>query len=355
MRKFRAFMAVILVMLMASSVASAQEQLDKMYGGNLHVNMEGTLPVLQKVENKYTIAPYMPSPENIKSHYNILSEESNEDVGGTSVTYTYNGEGFRVITSTVGNFVYWRDDYSKYSYLFYSCVDAQNQYDPSLLITDYSELEFMTAEEAAKTAMDELAKVMPDVCSSFDMECSVYPMHSEDMQRAVESEIADLSQEDIDFYKRKYGIYDGCIAADDDCYVVVVNFSKDGIPLFDSHYYHANGMNVDGMGIYMLIDANGIVMTEVNGMLYRISETRAADAQSKSCEEWLESTGKFFDNIIGIEAMEINDIDVCYMPVAVSQGKYELVQVLELSSYDAERERNVRAMIINTESGELYF
>lgn len=356
MQRIKLLIALMLVLLLASAGAGAEEARYKMYGSNLRVDMTEPLPDIATPAGRYVMKPFMPSPEVVRAYFDVVSEEQRYEDDVKRVQYTYTGADFNIYARTDGSFTYDRNDYMRYRYLLYMCFDAADNYHPEYMITDYSALSFMTPEEAEESVDGTLRTLMPEIFDSFDVNYAVYPMHAADMQRKVEEELTDgVWGDDLEFYRRKFEIYEGCIADDDECYFVNAEFAKDGMPVSTGYYTLTENMDVYGMGIHVLIDAKGIIFVDTAGESYYISDVQPLNAQVRSSEELLESTGEFLDNLLGVETVQIDKVEAQLLPYPIAMYERELVPMLKLSYFDADRDRYMRFAFVNALTGEILF
>lgn len=354
MRLLRMSIALLCATLTLSGVANAESFIDRTYGNNLHLSMTEPLPQMAASAGICSLEPYMPSPELIRANYDVIDELHEPIEGAQPDCYIFTGNDFSIYTYESGRFIYQRDDYLKYSYMLYSCVDSDGDFMPAEIVSDYSALSFMTPKEAAESVELALGNVMPEVTGDFDVEYSVYPMHSSDMQDKIERELSGLDQSELDFFRRKHGIYEGCISDSDECYVVCALLSRDGIPMLHKDYSPARDVIVAGTRIYALVDADGIIFIDAAG-LYSISAVQPMTEQQHSCDDVLQSMGAYLDKIVGFDPLEVNGVDVFYAPYPTGDGKYQLVQLVQLMRYPAPPNDYIEYMLVNASNGELYF
>ena len=159
------------------------------------------------------------------------------------------------------------------------------------------------------------------------------------------------TEDDLAFYKKKHGLYEGCISDDDDCYIVEGRVYLEGLPVFSGSYSLSN-VTVTGMRIRAIIKRDGLICFDVTEAISITNEEQIEPIQA-NCEELIAKASDFLDNIIGLTPITVDKIELVYAPYPVAIREYELVPMLCLSSYDSENDTYVPQMFINVFSGEL--
>ena len=343
-----------LLMLASVSAGAAQDSYIE-YGDHLIVNAEASALQIPVFENKYMADVYIPSDEAIMAEYDVTLADTIEDDVRQFVQRVFKGEGIKVYSSNDGRYIYQAEDYMTYYTLLYYCVDPYDNLHPDWMLQNTDELDFMTAEAAGRLIEDALGALFADVLAGFDFRCEVYPAHAEDMRAKVTSILAEecQTQDDLDFFKRKHGMYEGCIGEGDDCYFVEGHMYLDDLPVLPDSYYSSNVL-INGMRLRAIINKDGLLYMSIYDAIYISGEEQQAALQP-DCEELLTKVGAFLDNILGIEPFVIDRVELIYAPYPVALRKYELTPMLSLSAYDAENDAYVRKLLINAITGELLF
>lgn len=345
---------VALCLLMLAGVSAGAEQDSYIeYGSNLIIKADASMPQIPAFSQKYMAGVFMPSDEAIMSEYDVTLTGTNESSDIQLVQHVFDGEGITIYSSNDGRYIYQAEDYTTYYTLMYYCVDQYDSLHPDWMLHNTDELDFMTAEAAGGLVEDALNALFADVLSHFDFRCDVYPAHLEDMRAKVTSILAAEchTQDDLDFFKRKHGLYEGCIGEGDDCYFVEGHMYLDDLPVLPDSYY-SNNVPIYGMRLRAIINKDGLLYMSISNAIYISSEEQQATRQP-DCEELLTKVGVFLDNILGIEPFVIDRVELIYAPYPVALREYELTPMLSLSSYDAENGAYVRKLLINAFTGEL--
>ena len=353
----RLIIAILCLLIINTTTAFAEESEQSSYtdyGSNLCISTDATIPQPITIEHKYTAEAYMASDEDIMSEYNVTATDTSENKNTEFIQHAFKGNDIEIYSSNDGGFFYQTDDYITYYTLLYYCVDSDDIMHPEWMLSNMEELDFMTKDDAATLIGNEMNAVLGDVTKDFSIQYDVYPAHAEDLRSKVSAILKEecQSDDDIAFYKRKYGIYEGCID-DDGCYFIEGHVSLDGLPML-SGSYSLSSRSVSGMRIRAIVNRNGLLYIEVSDVI-SIIDTESIEPMQLNCEELLTKAGDFLDNIIGIQPLSIDKVELIYVPYPTTLHEYELIPMLCLSAYDSENDTYTRQALINAFTGELLF
>lgn len=345
----------LLALFTVSAVADSEQSSYTTYGNNLVVSAEAAIPQAPIFEHKYITKAFMASDKAIMSAYNVELTGTHEDDEIQAVQHSFTGNGIEIYSSNSGNYFYQTENYMTYYTLLYYCIDSYDNFHPDWMINNTDELDFMTAEDAGKLIDNTISAVLADVHSCFDVQYDVYPVHTEDMRSKVTSILKEEchTEDDIAFFKRKHGLYEGCINDGDDCYFIEGRVYFNNLPMLVGSYSLSN-LTVDGIRIRAIVNQDGLLYLEVTSAI-SISSEEQTEPIHPDCKTLITKAGNFLDNIIGLEPITIDKIELVYAPYPIALREYELVPILCLSSYDSENDAYVQRFLINALTGELFF
>lgn len=237
------------------------------------------------------------------------------------------------------------------------CIDADSRFIPDgEWMRDKTEFDYMSGDEACALVRDKVEAIYPEVCDSFEIEFQAHPAHAEDMRAKVTEILAQdwMTPDELEFYERKHGLYDGCIAEADDYYFIEGQFRFDDIPVLRGVMSFPHELYVDGPTIWAIVGKDGMVYMECNNLL-RICKEESREPVERTSDEVLAKAGEFLDNIIGLEPFEIDRVELIYVPYPIAVYEYEMTPALVLSEYDAETGRYTDVMRVNAMTGEMIF
>lgn len=338
MRNMKKRMAIALcALLMLMPIAHAEEGFHKEYGASLKVDIAEPLPEIPKIERRYIAGTPIASDEFIASRYGVKKVEDYDDEGET--VRVYEDDNTRILTRGKGTY-YYEDKHLNPAVesLLYYCVDARDYFVPDggWLVND-DELDFMSAEEACALVENDFKGLFPETFDSFEIKLTAHPVHPEDMKSKVTDMLKSecKTQEDLDFQKRKYGLYEGCIAEDESYYFVEGMWYFDGIPMFKGTEDVRNNYPVDGPRLWAIVSKDGLAYMDANSLLYTVEDEAREQPIVCDSEDVLTRIGRFFDRIPGdMPLYEIAKVELVYMQFPLEDGRYEMTPILMLSEYD---------------------
>ena len=351
----RLYVIILCLLALLAISANADPISYNAYGDNLVVNADATMPQMPVFEHKYMAKVFWASDAAITSEYNVEPAGVTEIDDIQLIQHAFSGDGIDIYSSNDGNYFYQTENFMTYYTLLYYCTDVYDNFHPDWMLSNTDELDFMTAEDAGKLIDNTMKAIFADVSASFDIKYDVYPAHAEDMRNKVASILEEEchSEDDIAFYKRKYGLYEGCIVDGGDCYFIEGRVQLDGLSMLTDSYSLSN-ISVYGIKIRAIVTRDGILCFKVSNAL-SISGKEPTSPVQLNCEELLTNAGNFLDNIIGLTPLTVDKIELVYVPYPVALREYELVPMLCLSSYDSEKDTYVQQLLINVFTGELFF
>lgn len=351
-------LSMICMLLLCAPNACAQEEHYKEYGKTIIVNTEKALPDIPVMNTKNVVRHPMVSEETIKSKYNIKKVNETEDAEIERIYRSYESEELDITVTNVGDYTY-RNKNKKpvESILIYNCIDSHNDFVPDEgWMVNKSEFDFMSAADACAVVEDEIKALMPDTYASFDIELIAHPAHAEDMQKLVTKTLKEecKTQEDLDFYRRKFWTYEGCIADDDNYYFIEGRWKFDGVQMLKGTMSFPHELYVDGPTLWAIVGKDGITYLDIECALY-VTKEEPREPIERTSDEVLTKVGEFMDNLIGMEPYNIDKVELVYVPYPTAMHEYEMTPVLELSGYDAEYDSYDIYFRVNVLTYELVF
>lgn len=354
----RLCMLMACLLLLCMPIAYAEEGFHKEYGSALIINAPEVLPDIPVVSARKVVRHPMVSEETIKSKYNVKKVNETEDAEIERIYRAYESEELDITVTNVGDYTY-RNKNKKpvESILIYNCIGSYNDFVPDEgWMVNKSEFDFMSAADACAVVEDEIKALMPDTYASFDIELIAHPAHAEDMQKLVTKTLKEecKTQEDLDFYRRKFWTYEGCIADDDNYYFIEGRWKFDGVQMLKGTMSFPHELYVDGPTLWAIVGKDGITYLDIECALY-VTKEEPREPIERTSDEVLTKVGEFMDNLIGMEPYNIDKVELVYVPYPTAMHEYEMTPVLELSVYDAEYDSYDIYFRVNVLTYELVF
>ena len=351
-------LSMICMLLLCAPNACAQEEDYKEYGKIVMVNATKVLPDIPVVSARKVVKHPMVSEKTITSKYNVKKVSEIEDAEIERIYNTYESEELDIMATSGGDYIYRNKNKKSIESIFiYDCIDAYNNFVPDEgWMVNKSEFDFMSAADACAVVEDEIKALMPDTYASFDIELIAHPAHAEDMQKLVTKTLKEecKTQEDLDFYRRKFWTYEGCIADDDNYYFIEGRWKFDGVQMLKGTMSFPHELYVDGPTLWAIVGKDGITYLDIECALY-VTKEEPREPIERTSEEVLTKVGEFMDNLLGMEPYNIDKVELVYVPYPIAMHEYEMTPVLELSGYDAEYDSYDIYFRVNVLTYELVF
>lgn len=334
--------------------AQAQQPSRGEYGSQLIIDADAALPDIPHIDTQHSVRPYMPSVEPVTDTFGVeLAEVIENDE--LLFSHRYQTQDVNILSSSNGCFTYTNGNPKTLVSLLYYCIDANEKFHPDKIIVNTAELDFMTADEACTLVSDTVRSVFPEVCDSFDISLIAHPVHVEDMRAKVDAILAEdcSSPDDLDFYKQKHGLYDGCISDDAGCYFIEASLQFNDTPLLKGTLRLSDEVYADGPRLWCIVGRDGIAYLSFYDMLYICAEKGLTTYQS-SCDKLSANAGAYL-NMRKLGPYEIDRVELVYVPYPVGDYEYELTPLLLLNQYDESDGTYSTLLKINVKNSELYF
>lgn len=347
------------LLILCMPIAYAEEGFNKEYGSALIINAPEGLPDIPVMDSRTIVKPSMVAEEVINAKYEVEKVKEERDSSTNKLYQRYESDELMVINIGDGNYTYIDNDKRSLEMMLtsYVCIDAYNNFAPDGdWMVDQSEFGFMSAAEACALVENEFKELMPDAYSSFDIELIAHPAHAADMQKKVKEVLKEecKTQEDLDFYERKYHLYEGCIADNDDYYFIEGRWRFDGVPMLRGEMAFSHDLYVSGSRLWAIVGKEGITYLGIDNAMH-VTQQEPREPISRTSDEVLTKVGKFMDNLLGMEPYNIDKVELIYVPYPTAMFEYEMTPVLVLSEYDAEADIYRPMLRVNVLTYELVF